>query len=130
MEIKVDLLDGQKVKAYIGDYEILSDQSKKDGGEGSGPNPLQFFLASTAMCVSFYVNSFCKKRQIPTDNIKVIQSDSQIEEGNFYKRKIDIKIDVPSDFPEKYKAAVLKTAQSCTVKHIIMSGPEFNLSIN
>lgn len=129
MEIKVSLLDGKKVKAKINDYEIMSDQSIDDGGESLAPNPFEYFLSSTAMCVGFYVNNFCKQRNIATDNIKITQNDTQIEENNFYKRKFEISVKLPSDFPEKYKAALQKTAESCTVKKVIQNTPEFELKL-
>lgn len=127
MEIKIKLLDGKKVKAKINNYEVISDQSIEDGGESLAPNPFQYFLSSTAMCVGFYVNSFCKQRSISTDAIEIIQNDLDLDENNFYKRKFKIEIKLPSDFPEKYKAALMKTAEACTVKKVIMAQPEFEL---
>ena len=129
MEINVKLLDGKKVSAKIADHEITSDQSVADGGEGIGPNPFEYFLSSTAMCVGFYVNNFCKQRNIPNDDIKVIQNDIQVDENNFYKRKFEINVKLPADFPEKYKKALQKTAESCTVKKVIQAVPEFELKL-
>lgn len=129
MEIRVKMLDGKKVLARINEHEVISDQSVKDGGEGIAPNPFQYFLLSTAMCVGFYVNSFCKQRNINTDNIEIIQNDLEIDKNNFYKRKIQINIKLSSDFPEKYKAAIMKTAEGCAVKKFIQALPEFELKL-
>jgi ribosomal protein S12 methylthiotransferase accessory factor len=44
--------------------------------------------------------------------------------------KVMIDINLPPDFPEKYKAAVIKTAQSCSVKKYLDSPPEIQISTN
>jgi putative redox protein len=41
--------------------------------------------------------------------------------------KIDIEIVLPASFPEKYRAAVVQAAQSCTVKKHLQAPPQFNL---
>jgi putative redox protein len=129
MKIEVSLLDGVKVSASIANHKIISDQKTNDGGSNTAPNPFEYFLSSLAMCVGFYVNSFCKKRNIPTDEIKIIQNDKSIEEDNYYHRSFDIEIKLPDSFPDKYKDALLKTASSCTVKKVIQNNPEFNLKL-
>jgi ribosomal protein S12 methylthiotransferase accessory factor len=42
--------------------------------------------------------------------------------------KMDIDILLPPDFPEKYKAAVVKTAQSCSVKKFLEAPPEIQIN--
>ncbi len=41
--------------------------------------------------------------------------------------KIMIDINLPPDFPEKYKAAVVKSAQSCSVKKFLDAPPEIQI---
>jgi len=129
MKIQIKLLDGVKVEAILNNHTIISDQSIQDGGEGSAPNPFEYFLSSLAMCVGFYVNSFCKKRNINTEGINITQIDTSIDENNYYNRNFKIEIKLPDTFPLKYKDALLKTAQNCTVKKVIQNNPEFNLEI-
>jgi len=129
MKIEVKLLDGVKVEAKLNNHTILSDQNIQDGGEDKAPNPFEYFTSSLAMCVGFYVNSFCKKRNINTDGIVITQVDDSINEENYYQRKFNIDIKLPDSFPDKYKEALLKTAQNCTVKKVIQNNPEFNLQI-
>ena len=69
---------------------------------------------------------FCKKRNIPTDNIKLIQNMEYDENtGMIYNIKIDIKL--PADFPEKYKDAVVNSANLCAVKKHIQNPPNFEV---
>ena len=41
--------------------------------------------------------------------------------------KIYITIQVPEDFPENYKKAIVKTASLCTVKKHLNNPPEINI---
>ena len=41
---------------------------------------------------------------------------------------VRIHIDLPPRFPEKYKKAVIKTAELCTVKRNIADPPRFSVS--
>jgi ribosomal protein S12 methylthiotransferase accessory factor len=42
--------------------------------------------------------------------------------------KIILDIVLPPDFPEKYKAAVIKAADTCTVKKHLLEPPEIQVN--
>jgi len=126
MDIEIKILDGAKLEAKLGDYTINSDQPKDSGGTGTGPNPFEYFLASIGLCVGHYINAFCKQREIPANNIKIIEKISRNNEGNVV---FLIEVKLPSDFPEKYKDTVLKAAEGCAVKKAIQSQPVFELKL-
>ena len=42
--------------------------------------------------------------------------------------QIDLEIQLPSDFPEQYKSAVIKSAQLCAVKKHLENPPDFNIT--
>ena len=56
---------GKRVDASYGGFEIRTDQCVDSGGEGSAPEPYDYFLASLATCAGIYVLGFCQKRDIP-----------------------------------------------------------------
>jgi putative redox protein len=41
--------------------------------------------------------------------------------------KIDLEIQVPESFPEKYRPALVKSAELCAVKKHFENPPEFNV---
>jgi len=41
--------------------------------------------------------------------------------------KISIEIQLPADFPERYKRAIIKAVDTCTVKLNIMKAPAFEV---
>ena len=126
MEIKIVSAGGKKVNALLKGFTIMTDQSQKNGGEGSAPEPFDLFLASIGTCAGIYVVSFCQERGIPTDNITLIMRPSRNSETSMVK-KIALEIQLPPDFPEKYKKAVIRVADLCTVKKHLLNPPEFEI---
>ena len=130
MEIKITFPGGEKVNAEINSRIIPTDQPLSSGGEGSAPSPFDYFLASLGTCAGIYVLSFCQQRQIVTEGLALTQRmefDSS-EDGKKRLARVTIDIDLPPGFPEKYRNAVVKAAELCTVKKVIMNPPEFVIS--
>ena len=131
MEMKYDITFGgnKKVDAHYHGFTIHSDQPVTSGGDDAALSPFELFLASIGMCTGFYVSAFCQSRSIATDNIKIAQTVIR-NDATHMVEKVMIDINLPPDFPEKYKAAVIKTAQSCSVKKFLDSPPEIQISTN
>jgi putative redox protein len=131
MEMKYDITLGgnKKVDAHYRGFTIHSDQPVASGGDNAAPSPFELFLASIGMCTGFYVSAFCQSRSIVTDNIKITQTVLR-NDATHMVEKVMININLPPDFPEKYKAAVIKTAQSCSIKKFLDSPPEIQISTN
>lgn len=115
---------GKRVNAEFGGFTIHTDQSAGHGGDGSAPEPFVLFLASIGTCAGIYVLSFCQNRSIPTDGIRLVQS-HEYSESRQGIGKIEITIELPITFPERYKDAVVNAANLCAVKKHIQNAPEF-----
>ena len=126
MEMEISSPGGKKVDADYNGFTIKTDQPIREGGEGTAPEPFSLFIASIGTCTGLYVLSFCQKRNIPTDNITLLLQLEKNKETHMIE-KISIKIQVPEDFPESYKKAVLKTANLCTVKKHLEKPPEIGI---
>jgi len=126
-EIKVTFPGGLRVDAEYKGRLIQTDQPVYQGGEGTAPAPFDLFLASIATCSGIYVLFFCQKRGIPVENASVVMKTERNPESKMIE-KISINVNLPPEFPEKYKSAVLKAVDTCSVKAHIMSPPEFELS--
>ena len=124
MEVTFD--GGKVITAHINGHEIRTDQPVMGGGTNSAPSPFELFLASIGTCAGIYVKSFCDQRGVPSENIKVVQT---LEYDRTTGLPTDIKIDIqlPSDFPEKYRAAVINAAELCKVKKTIANPPKFEV---
>lgn len=124
MEITFD--GGKVVTAHTHGHKIITDQPLDNGGGNTAPAPFDIFLASIGTCAGIYVKSFCDNRQIPTDEIKIIQKTEYNKETGL-PVNITLDIKVPADFPEKYKASLVHVAELCKVKKSIANPPEFKI---
>ena len=115
MEMIVDFPGGSRVEAHFGPHTVRTDQPVSAGGENSAPTPFDLFLASLATCAGIYVLGFCRNRKLPVEGIRLSQ---RVETDPVTKmvKKILLDIQLPPDFPEQYKAAVIRAAEQCKVK--------------
>ncbi len=122
-EMTISFPGNLKVDAGMGNRVIRTDQSELSGGDGSAPEPFSLFLASIGTCAGIYVLRFCQVRNIPTDDIRLVQRVISREGGGIDKVEIDI--EVPPDFPSKYHKSLVRAANQCAVKKVIENPPEF-----
>lgn len=117
MEIKISFPGNKKVDAHVNGFTIQTDQPQP-GGDNTAPSPFVLFLASLATCAGFYVKSFCDGRGISAEGIEISQKINYDHEARRIG-KVVIEILLPSDFPEKYKDAVILSANQCAVKQYL-----------
>jgi ribosomal protein S12 methylthiotransferase accessory factor len=127
MEIIVDFPGGAKVDAHFGPYTIKTDQPVMGGGEGSAPTPFALFLSSIGACAGIYVLGFCQQRGLPTDGIRIVQS-VHTDPSSGMVSKIDLEIQAPPTFPEKYLPSLIRSAELCAVKKHLEHPPKFDVT--
>jgi ribosomal protein S12 methylthiotransferase accessory factor len=120
MDMEIVFPGGQQVDALTNGMVITTNQ------DGSAPAPFGLFLASIGTCAGIYVLGFCQQRGLPTDGLKIVQRMST----NPLTRMIDhieLDIQLPPNFPEKYKDAVIRSAELCAVKKHLENPPVFDV---
>ena len=125
MDMVIDFPGGLRVDANFGPYTVATDQPGPYGS-GSAPTPFATFLASIGTCAGIYVLSFCQQRGIPTDGVRIVQS-LEADPRTGLIGKVNLDIQVPPEFPEKYKTAVIRAADQCAVKKHFEYPPEFSV---
>ena len=126
MEMEITFPGGARVDASFDGFTLKTDQPIQGGGSGSAPTPFATFLASIGTCAGIYVLGFCQQRGIPTSGIKIMQRMTS-DRATGLVGQIDLDIQLPPDFPEKYRAAVIRSAEQCTVKKHLEHPPAFNV---
>ncbi len=123
-ELKVVFGDNYKIDVEYKGFTVKTDQPVPDGGDGTAPSPFDYFLVSLASCAGYYALAFCKERKIPTEGLGVTMT---TERGAASKMidKIAITVDLPAGLPEKYRSALIKAVDHCTVKAHIQRPPQF-----
>ena len=126
MEMIIDFPGGARVDAHFGPYTVATDQPPTGGGTGSAPTPFAVFLSSIGTCAGIYVLGFCKQRGLSTEGIRIVQRVHSDMSGMV--RKIDLEIQVPASFPEKYRPSLIKSAELCAVKKHLEQPPAFDVT--
>jgi len=127
MEMLIDFPGGARVDAHFNQFTVKTDQPPQGGGQGSAPTPFATFLASLGTCAGIYVLGFCRQRGIPTDGIRLLQRmESDPQTGLISRVSLDIQL--PPAFPEKYREAVIRSAEQCAVKKHFEHPPVIDVS--
>ncbi len=111
----IDFPGGARVDAHFDSFTVQTDQPPDAGGAGAAPTPFDLFLASLGACAGIYVLGFCRQRSLPTEDIRLIEH-VEIDPDTHLASQISLEIQLPADFPEKYRAAVVRAAEQCKVK--------------
>lgn len=125
-EMVVTLPGGKRVDTQIGAHVVRTDQPVAAGGEDSAPAPFDLFLASIGTCAGIYVAGFCQKRGLPTEGIRLVQR-NHLDRETGTLLKVEIDVEVPPGFPEKYLDALVRVADQCKVKKAIQAQPVFEV---
>jgi len=122
MEMVIDFPGGSRVDAHFGAFTVQTDQPPA----ATAPTPFATFLASLGTCAGIYVLGFCRQRGLPSDGIRLIQR-VHSDRTTGMVGKIELEIQVPPDFPEKYRDALVKSAELCAVKKHLETPPQFDI---
>lgn len=127
MEMVIDFPGGARVDAHFGPYTVATDQPPAGGGEGSAPTPFAVFLASIGACAGIYVLGFCRQRGLPTEGIRIVQR-MYSNPVTGMVGKVELEIQVPPTFPEKYRPSLVRSAELCAVKKHFEQPPAFEIT--
>ncbi|HET9552324.1 MAG TPA: OsmC family protein [Anaeromyxobacteraceae bacterium] len=125
-EIVVTLPGNMRVDTEVGGHVIRTDQPVGSGGEDGAPSPFSLFLASIGTCAGVYVAGFCRKRELPTEGLRIRQRNHFDPDSGLLAR-VELEVEVPPTFPEKYREALVRVADQCPVKRAIQAAPAFQV---
>jgi len=126
MELTVTFPGKKKVDASFKGFTIKTDQPATNGGDGTAPSPFDLFLASIGTCSGIYVLDFCTNRGISLENVRIVQTMEHDPETHMVTG-VALRIELPKDFPDKYRDSLIRAVDLCTVKKHIMYPPKFTI---
>ncbi len=121
MNLKVTFPDNLRVDAEYGPFTIPTNQ------DGTAPPPWALFLASIGTCAGIYVLAFCKQRGLSTDGLEIIQKMDN-DPFTHMMKKVTLDVHLPAGFPEKYREAIIRSADQCAVKQHMITPPIFEIN--
>jgi putative redox protein len=122
MEMIIDFPGGARVDAHFGPFTVPTDQPP----QSSAPTPFATFLASVGTCAGIYVLGFCSQRGLPVEGIRLVQN-MEVNPMTGMVSRINLDIQLPPDFPEKYKPALIRAADQCAVKKHFERPPQIDV---
>ena len=123
MEMLIDFPGGSMVDAHFSGFTVKTDQPPV----ASAPSPFEMFLASIGTCAGIYVLGFCQQRGLPATDIHILERINHSRITGMVET-IELEIQVPNTFPEKYRDSLIRSAELCTVKKHLEKPPRFNIS--
>jgi putative redox protein len=123
MEMLIDFPGGSRVDAHFGNFTVATDQPPV----ASAPTPFALFLSAIGTCAGIYVLGFCRQRGLPTDGLRIVER-VHSNPYNGMVEKVDLEIQVPTDFPEKYRDSLIRSAELCAVKKHLENPPRFEIT--
>ena len=118
----------KKIDVEFKNYKIKTDQSNKNGGDESAPEPFDIFIASLGACAGIYAKSFCDARKLSTDHMHLFV-DVIFKKGQKLMEQVNITLNVEETFPEKYIKPIIKSMTSCAVKNQLHPDITFNTAV-
>jgi putative redox protein len=123
MEMIIDFPGGSRVDAHFRNFTVATDQPPV----ASAPSPFEVFLSSIGTCAGIYVLGFCMQRNLPTAGIRILERIHHDPQTGMLEQ-VGLEIQVPEGFPEKYHAALIRSAEQCAVKKTIEKPPRFDIT--
>lgn len=118
--------NGVKLKIEREGHVLYSDQPPEENGNDEGLSPTEFLVVALAGCAGYFAVRFLQTRKLSTAGFKV---DIDYEYADNPRRlgKFKMKLTLPQDFPEKYRKAIVKSVENCTVHNTLTHPPEITV---
>jgi putative redox protein len=118
MEIQIKFDETGRIIPFMNGNEITMNES-----------PFLIFLATAGMCSAVFVRSFMQQRGLPFQEVGITQKMNYNRMTNMVS-DIDMVVDLPANFPEKYVGAIKNVIAQCPVKRHLAEPPTFNVIAN
>lgn len=127
MTITISFPGGVAVDATLHGHTVHTDQPPPLGG-GSAMSPFDLFLASIGTCMGFYALRFCQERGISSDGLGLTLHAIRDEQQKRVAT-IEVALQVPRGFPAKYRDAIRRAVDHCSVKRHLLEPPDFEVVV-
>lgn len=128
IEFNVSFPGGVAVDATFRGHTVRTDQPEPLGGN-TAMSPFDLFMASIATCAGYYALRFCQERDIATEGLGVRMTAEKHTGEKKGIARFDIEVTPPPGFPEKYREAIIRAIDQCTVKRHLVDPPAIDIRV-
>jgi putative redox protein len=119
---------GVRFTADVRGHKVRVDQPQQGGGEDTAPSPLELVPAALGTCVAFFVERFLATRGVDPTGLEVAVDVAGAPNPHRIGR-FDVRVSLPGGIPERYREAVVRAAETCTVHHTLSHAPEIAVTL-
>ncbi len=109
-------------RIIFNDHDALyTDAPVSAGGEGSAPDPHDYFDVSLATCKALTLIMYARKKEMPLDGVSIrVTRDSSDERDGHYRLQVDINL--IGDLGAQARDRLLDIAERCPIHELMTSG--------
>jgi len=117
--------EGFRHTVQIDDHELFADVPKAAGGEGTAPEPHDYFDAALGACKALTLKMYAKKKDIPLTGVTVEVTHDAAEEQKG-KYKLNVKLTLKGVLTDAQRDELHRVADKCPV-HKLMTTAEISI---
>ena len=125
--MQIEFPGGSRVDALHDGFWIRTDQPAVAGGGGTAPSPFDLFLALDRHVRRPLRAPLLPAARTSTRSGLALSVTSEWDRERKLMTRIRIEITLPPAFPEKYREAVVRAVDQCTVKRHLVEPPRFEV---
>ena len=114
---------GVRFTADVRGHKVRVDQPRQGGGEDTAVAPLELVPVALGTCVAYFVHQFLTTRGVDPTGLEVAVGVAGAPNPHRIGR-FEVQVRTPAGMPERYREAVVRAAETCTVHHTLTHQPE------
>ncbi len=128
MKLTVTHEEGPRFRVETGGNTACADQPVEKDGTGKGLSAPECLVASRGSCVGVCVRDFAATRNIPHEGFRVDVEWARAETPTRIS-KIDIRLHIPAEIPERYRDPSIRAAEQCLVHNTLRIAPQVSITL-
>lgn len=121
---KTQKISPSAVQTELEGFKFITEPPVARGGSGEYPQATRMAVAALLNCMFTGFKSFCEARNLDSDQLE-LSFEGDLQEGVL--ENIRLRLKLPENFPDKYRPALDKVLEGCTVKKIMNHLPDFRV---
>ncbi|NWA27556.1 OsmC family protein [Pseudomonas gingeri] len=123
--INTESSEGFRHSVQIDDHQLFTDVPKSAGGEGSAPEPHDYFDAALGTCKALTLKLYAQKKGIPLTGVTVeVKRDNSQEQKGHYG--LQVKLTLKGVLSDAQREELHKVADRCPI-HKLMTSTEVSI---
>jgi putative redox protein len=110
-------------------HEVIVDLLKENDGFEDGQRPIELLASSLGACIGSTIRAFCLRHEIPFEGLQINVDFQRADAKPAYITRFDVEMIFPDAIPEKFRSALIRAAEQCTVHATFSHRPEIVMEI-